>query len=163
MSAAGNPAGAGAPAATVTMDAALLQRLRTLCASDYPKEACGALLGTGDGFSQPWNVLSVESAPNQHADDQARRYLVPPEFQLHAEKLARQRGHEVLGFYHSHPDHPARPSEYDRAHAWAGYLYVICAVARGSAGDLGAFTLDAPEGRFVQVALVETGASPSLR
>ncbi|MBI5481711.1 MAG: M67 family metallopeptidase [Deltaproteobacteria bacterium] len=137
----------------VKLPAAVAERIRHHCEEQYPCEACGAIFGRGDGTESPWLVTGVAHAPNDHDDDHRRRYLVPPEFQLHAEQEARAAGLDVLGYYHSHPDHPARPSEYDRAHAWLGYLYVICAVAEGRAAAMNAFTLAEPDGAFVDVVI----------
>ena len=126
-------------------------QLRQHCEAQYPLEACGALFGQGDGTGAAWTVTGLRAAPNEHGGDHARRYLVPPDFQLQAERHAQATGQEVLGYYHSHPDHPAQPSEYDRAHAWFGYLYLICAVDQGRSAALNAFTLDAQGGAFVAV------------
>jgi len=126
-------------------------QLRRHCEQQYPSEACGALLGKGDGASQPWVITELRAAPNEHADDRRRRYLVPPEVQLEIEKHARATGQEIVGYYHSHPDQPARPSEYDRAWAWRGYLYVICSVRAGRAAELEGFALTDPAGPFVAV------------
>jgi proteasome lid subunit RPN8/RPN11 len=68
--------------------------------------------------------------------------------QLRVEKDARAKGLEVLGYYHSHPDHPARPSIYDREHAWPWYSYVIVSAERGSAKDLTCWVLAEDEGSF---------------
>jgi len=127
--------------------------LRRHCEEQYPNEACGALFGHGDGRDEAWTVTEVDAAPNQHDDDRKRRYLVAPDFQVRAERHARETAQDVLGFYHSHPDHPALPSEYDRAHAWFGYLYMICSVERGRSGALNAFTLDQQDGSFLDVDL----------
>jgi proteasome lid subunit RPN8/RPN11 len=126
--------------------------LRRHCEAQYPNEACGAIFGQGDGTSAPWIVSEVSAAPNEHGEDQKRRYLIPPDFQLQAERHAQATDQDVLGYYHSHPDHPALPSEYDRANAWFGYLYLICAVQQGRSTDLNAFTLDDAGGAFVAVA-----------
>ena len=125
--------------------------LRRHCEAQYPNEACGVLFGQGDGISSPWTVTEISAAPNEHGDDQKRRYLVPPYFQFKAERHAQDTGQDVLGYYHSHPDHPAQPSEYDRVHAWSGYLYLICSVQQGLSSDLNAFTLDEPGGAFLEV------------
>ena len=127
------------------------EQLRRHCQEQYPNEACGALFGQGDGTTAAWSVSEIAVAPNTHGGDHKRRYLVPPDFQLATEKYARATNQDVLGYYHSHPDHPAQPSEYDRAHAWFGYLYVICAVQQGRATDLNAFTLAEQDGAFVDV------------
>ena len=126
-------------------------QLRRHCERQYPNEACGALFGQGDGTTTAWNVSEISPAPNEHGDDRKRRYLIPPDFQLQAEKHARATDQDVLGYYHSHPDHPARPSEYDRSHAWFGYLYLICAVQQGRATELNAFTPEEQDGAFLDV------------
>jgi proteasome lid subunit RPN8/RPN11 len=94
---------------------------------------------------------SRSGAETSTGTDRTRRYLVAPDFQVRAERHARDTRQDVLGYYHSHPDHPARPSEYDRAHAWFGYLYVICSVERGRSTALNAFTLDEDGGAFLDV------------
>jgi len=134
---------------------AVEEMLRRHCEEQYPNEACGALFGHGDGTTEAWVVTGIGAAPNEHGDDHRRRYLVPPEFQLEAERHARATNQEVLGYYHSHPDHPALPSEYDRSHAWSGYLYLICAVRRGRSAELNAFTLEEQDGTFRDVELRE--------
>ena len=134
---------------------AVEEQLRRHCEAQYPQEACGALFGEGDGTFAPWRVTELSAAPNEHGGDLKRRYLVPPDFQLQAERHARGTGQDVLGYYHSHPDHPAQPSEYDRSHAWFGYLYLICAVARGHSADLNGFTLEDEGGAFATVTVLD--------
>ena len=134
---------------------ALEAQLRRHCEAAYPDEACGALFGDGDGTFTPWCVTELSPAPNEHGGDHRRRYLVPPEFQLQAEQHARATDQDVLGYYHSHPDHPAQPSEYDRSHAWFGYLYLICAVAQGRSAELNGFTLHEEGGAFETVASLD--------
>ena len=135
-------------------------QVRHHCEEQYPHEACGALIGEGDGSTAAWCVAEIRAAPNEHADDHARRYLVPPAFQVQVEQYARASGQDVIGYYHSHPDHPAQPSEYDRAHAWCGYLYLICAVRQGRAADLNAFALAEPGGAFVEVEIQDHPTAP---
>ncbi|MGD0835776.1 MAG: M67 family metallopeptidase [Polyangia bacterium] len=147
--------------AIVRLSADVEAEIRTQCERAYPLEACGAILGRGDGESESWSVLAIRPAPNRHGDDQRRRYLVPPEFQVAAERDARLRGQDVIGYFHSHPDHPAQPSEYDRLHAWVGYLYAICAVAQGRATDMNAFALEEGGGAFQPVRIEKvTDSSP---
>jgi proteasome lid subunit RPN8/RPN11 len=134
-------------------------QLRLHCQEQYPNEACGALFGQGDGTFAVWTVAEISPAPNEHGGDQKRRYLIPPDFQLQAERHAQATGQEVLGYYHSHPDHPAQPSEYDRVHAWSGYLYLICAVRQGLAGELNAFTPETQGGAFVAVEVQDPSAA----
>jgi proteasome lid subunit RPN8/RPN11 len=127
------------------------EQIRRHGEDQYPLEACGAILGCGDGTTAPWRVSEVRPAPNEHDEDRKRRYQIPPEFQLRVEAEARAAGRELLGYYHSHPDHPARPSEYDRSHAWESYLYIICSIRDGRAEETNAFTLEGPGGVFRDV------------
>jgi len=88
----------------------------------YPHECCGALVGR-DGV-----VTAVVPLPNTTDEGPRRRFLVrPSDYQL-SERRATELGGELLGFYHSHPDHPARPSQYDLDHAWPTFAYIILAV-----------------------------------
>ncbi len=115
----------------------------------YPQEACGALLGTAAGDDK--RVLATLEAANRFGnveefqertgESQANRYVIPPEAVARIEREARQRGLDVVGFYHSHPDHPARPSRYDQDHAWPWLSYVIVAVAQGRAAGMASFVL----------------------
>ena len=91
----------------------------------FPHECCGALLGR-DGV-----VVEAFALPNTTEEGPRRRFLVRPEDYRAAEKRARDTGLELLGFYHSHPDHPARPSQYDLDHAWPSFSYVIVSVMAG--------------------------------
>ena len=89
----------------------------------YPHECCGALVGR-DGA-----VTAIVALPNTTDEGPRRRFMVrPSDYQL-AERRATELGGELLGFYHSHPDHPARPSQYDLDHAWPTFAYIIVAVA----------------------------------
>ena len=89
----------------------------------YPHECCGALIGRG-GL-----VTAIVGLPNTTDEGPRRRFMVrPSDYQL-AERRATELGGELLGFYHSHPDHPARPSQYDLDHAWPTFAYIIVNVA----------------------------------
>ena len=134
--------------------------MRAHSEATYPYEACGAIFGRGDGIGSYWQVTGVEPAPNDHADDQRVRYLVSPAFQAAAGQRALASGEDVIGSYHSHPEDVARPSEYDRAHAWVGYAYLIYSVRSGRAVAFNAFTLDDQGGTFHGVAV---GGSPSTQ
>jgi proteasome lid subunit RPN8/RPN11 len=100
----------------------------------YPHECCGALVGHGP-------VTATVPLPNTTEEGPRRRFLVRPEDYRMAEKRATELGGELLGFYHSHPDHPARPSQYDLDHAWPTFAYIIVAVGAGRAGDMTAWWL----------------------
>jgi proteasome lid subunit RPN8/RPN11 len=106
------------------------QAIRMHGQETYPHECCGALLGR-DG-----RVTSVVALPNTTEEGPRRRFLVRPADYREAEQRASALGAELLGFYHSHPDHPARPSQYDLDHAWPTFAYIIVAVAAASAGEM---------------------------
>jgi proteasome lid subunit RPN8/RPN11 len=119
----------------------------------YPNECCGILVGrdvTENGATRRI-VERLEPGKNAfEADEQYHRFSIDPLAQLKAERLAEAEGKVVLGFYHSHPDHPARPSEYDRAHAWPFYSYVIVAIAKGKATDMTSWVLNDQTEQFDQ-------------
>lgn len=96
----------------------------------YPHECCGALVGVGD------RVKAAVPLPNTTEEGPRRRFLVRPADYRMAERQAVEAGGKLLGFYHSHPDHPARPSQFDLDHAWPNFAYVIVSVASGAARDM---------------------------
>ena len=114
----------------LTVTEAVGQAIRTHGQETYPHECCGALLGLDD------RVTAVVALPNTTEEGPRRRFLVRPSDYREAERRASELGAELLGFYHSHPDHPARPSQYDLDHAWPTFAYIIVSVTAESAGDV---------------------------
>jgi proteasome lid subunit RPN8/RPN11 len=108
---------------TLRFDSALAERIHRHAAESYPHECCGALLGRDAGSVR--EVVAVLPLPNRRQDAAHNRFVIYAEDVRQAERAAHERGLELVGWYHSHPDHPARPSEYDREHAWPWYSYVI--------------------------------------
>ena len=114
--------------------------------SAYPEEGCGVMLGMeGEGAREVRRVIGFE---NQREDSRQNRYLIAPEQFLAADKEARAAGLDVLGFFHSHPDHPARPSDFDREHAWPYYSYLIVSLAHGTVTDTRSWQLTDDRLRF---------------
>ncbi len=105
----------------------------------YPEECAGALVGMAAGDMKI--VVDVWRAENTHEEERSRRFLIEPLKIKEFEERAAERDMDVLGFYHSHPDHPAEPSEYDREHAWPGYSYVIASVGGESVEEMRSWTL----------------------
>lgn len=105
----------------------------------YPEECAGALVGMNAGGMKI--VVDVWRAENTHAEERSRRFLIEPLKIKEFEERATERDMDVLGFYHSHPDHPAEPSEYDREHAWPGYSYVIASVGKDGVKELRSWSL----------------------
>lgn len=96
----------------------------------YPDECCGVLLGSElNGVRTVERLLPIDN--QWDAEERRRRFLITPQDMLRAEREARKDGLDVLGFYHSHPDAPARPSEFDREHAWPWYTYLIASIEGG--------------------------------
>ena len=118
------------PDARLVLDAGIAQAIRRHGEQAYPHECCGALVGRNDA------AAAVVALPNTTEEGPRRRFLVRPSDYRLAEQRAGELGAELLGFYHSHPDHPARPSQYDLDHAWPNFAYVIVSVAAGAAADM---------------------------
>jgi proteasome lid subunit RPN8/RPN11 len=129
-------------------------RIRGLAADAYPDEGCGVLLGRFAGGRV--EVVDATSGTNLNTERSRDRYLLDPADILRADYEARDRGLELVGFWHSHPDHPARPSQFDTDHAWVDYVYVIVNTTAGGSGDLNGFTLTEEGGPFEQLPLVVT-------
>ena len=119
----------------------------------YPNEICGLLLGKDvDGRRVISALMPIENS--FEPGEQYHRFSIDPRQQLNAERAAEAEGKVVLGFYHSHPDHPARPSEYDREHAWPFYSYVIVRVAKAKPADMTSWVLDDKTNQFVAQTIV---------
>lgn len=102
----------------------------------YPNEVCGILLGYGGAECSATEAWAV---PNINTERSRDRYELDPQVQVRLEKQARQRGLDVVGYYHSHPDHPALASETDSKLSWPGVHYLIVSIQQGRAADLNAF------------------------
>ena len=131
----------------------LVEGIRAHGAETYPHECCGALLGRD---LEPREIVALFPLINRRDDSPRNRFSVSSQDVVDAEKSARAQGLDVVGWYHSHPDHPARPSQYDRDHAWPWYSYIIVSVAQGQAQEMTSWRLDdnreqfSPEGIQIQ-------------
>jgi proteasome lid subunit RPN8/RPN11 len=136
---------------TLPLDTA--QNIRAHAENTYPNECCGVLLGevSDDGARVTSDILPIENA--RESDEQYHRFVITPEDFMRAELTAAQRGLDVIGIYHSHPDHPAAPSDYDREHALPFYSYAIVSVARGKSTDLTSWELTTDRTQFLQEAI----------
>jgi proteasome lid subunit RPN8/RPN11 len=134
-----------------------LQAIQTHAESTYPEECCGLLLGQRKGDAKTLiEVLATENSWDDEAADafesiegsaelessKRSRFSIAPIVMLKAQKDARDRNLDIIGVYHSHPDHPAVPSEFDQAIAWSQYSYIIVSVQDGLACDLKSWSLD---------------------
>jgi proteasome lid subunit RPN8/RPN11 len=105
----------------------------------YPEECCGILLGTFGGVGVVRQMVRAENTAD--AETRAKRYLIDPRAILEADKIGRAADLEIVGFYHSHPDHPAVPSQTDLSQAWPDYVYVIVERRNDGPGELRAWQL----------------------
>lgn len=107
----------------------------------YPNECCGALYGAAGADADARTVAATFALPNTTEEGPRRRFLVRPQDYREAERRATELGLDLLGFYHSHPDHPARPSQYDLDHAWPFFSYIIVSVRGGVPEDMTSWLL----------------------
>ncbi len=137
----------------------LLAAIRRHAERDYPHECCGALLGRAGAAPTPngtkW-VLALEPVGNRRDAEAARsRFLITADDYRGIERIAREKSLEVVGFYHSHPDQPARPSEYDREQALPSFSYLIVSVRSGRSDELTSWTLDDDRAAFSSESVAE--------
>jgi proteasome lid subunit RPN8/RPN11 len=131
------------------MEAELLKRIGTHGEQAYPEEGAGLLLGIQAGELK--RVTALVELPNLREDAARRnRYLLGPADYLRGEEEAARRGLDVLGVFHSHPDHPNRPSEFDREWAWPGFSYLITSVSSGRAGESRSWQLAEDRSGFLE-------------
>jgi proteasome lid subunit RPN8/RPN11 len=112
----------------------------------YPEECCGFLIGQAS--EEATVVERLLPVANERQDSRHNRYVINPETVLAAHKEARAAGADVVGYYHSHPDHPSRPSDFDREHAWPGLSYLIVSIQGGRAADARSWRLADDRDRF---------------
>lgn len=130
-----------------------MDRMAAHCQRAYPFEGCGMILGhTANGRKVVVDVLPTGNA--REAEARHNRYLIPPEEILQGELEAEERGLDVIGYFHSHPDHPAQPSEFDREQAWPWYSYLIFSVLNGKAKDRRSWQLREDRSGFEEETLV---------
>jgi proteasome lid subunit RPN8/RPN11 len=131
----------------ITVTVAVDEAIRAHGQETYPHECCGALVGA-DG-----RITATVPLPNVTDEGPRRRFRVSDKDYMMSERRAGELGGELLGFYHSHPDHPARPSQYDLDHAWPTFAYIIVAVAEGVANDMTVWYLQEDRSRFEEGSL----------
>ncbi len=149
-------------AAPVTITAELAEKIRAHGAETYPHECCGALLGREElieGRKIVREILGLYPLVNRRDDSPRNRFSVTSEDVRAAEKAAGEQELEVVGWYHSHPDHPARPSQYDRDHAWPWYSYIIVSVANGKPEDMTSWRLNDDREEFSSEGIEVRGGS----
>ncbi|MDR1580718.1 MAG: M67 family metallopeptidase [Synergistaceae bacterium] len=133
--------------------------IRTEGERTYPNECCGFLIGRSDGAGGRTVNEARPARNSREREERYHRFVIEAEEFMQAEAYARKLGLEVLGFYHSHPDHPAEPSGYDRENALPFYSYVIVSVEGGAAASMTSWELSADRGEFANERI---GAIPAV-
>lgn len=125
----------------------LLAEIHAHGAAAYPEEGAGLLLGHAQEDQR--EAISIWGLPNaREAGARHNRYLITPQDMLHGEQEAERLGLEVIGIFHSHPDHPNRPSEFDREWALPWYSYIITSIAHGKAVESCSWRLSEDRSQF---------------
>ena len=126
---------------TARLSTVVASKINAHGAETYPHECCGALLGR-EIDETVREITALFPLINRRDDSPRNRFQVTSEDVRDAEKAARAQGIDVLGWYHSHPDHPAKPSQFDQDHAWPWYSYIIVSVANGEPQDMTSWRLN---------------------
>ena len=118
----------------IRLKSADFEEIKQIAQKTYPHECCGVMVGSVENGVK--TVTEIIPAENQRTDSPANRYLITPDLLNELEKKLKGTDRAIVGFFHSHPDVPAKPSTYDQDHAWPWYSYLIVSVNRGQAGEV---------------------------
>ena len=130
-----------------------LRAMRAHGERDYPFECCGLMIGRfEDGLKKVVETYPISNAREEEA--KRNRFLIRPEELMRGEKYAREKHLDVVGFYHSHPDDRAVPSQYDLEHAWPAYSYIVVSVEKGRAVDMRSWEMENDRSRFNEEGIV---------
>jgi proteasome lid subunit RPN8/RPN11 len=147
----------------IKLSAGLLEEIERHAESEYPRECCGLLVGRITDGGRTREVHATYPVANIFSEEAERhhRMAIEPLEYARAERLHAAEGLGVVGNYHSHPDHPAVPSQYDLEHLapWPTMSYVVVSVREGEASDLRSWELEADRSRFNEEE-VSTGGEP---
>ncbi|MGA8302336.1 MAG: M67 family metallopeptidase [Thermoplasmata archaeon] len=140
---------------SVRIPESLVDEMRRHARETYPDECCGFLVALAEPPSAtgPRSIVSVRRTANDFEGERRRRFVIRPQELRAAERSVESTSRLIGGFYHSHPDHPARPSAFDQEHAWPWYTYLVISVTATSVPAVGAFELDPESGEFREVPL----------
>jgi proteasome lid subunit RPN8/RPN11 len=136
----------------ISISKSLVEQIENHARIAYPEECCGFLLGTGENNRR--TILKIEPANNINKDLRTMRYEIAPNDIIKMEKQAQENNLWLLGFYHSHPDHPAKPSRYDSEGAWPWYTYLILSVKQGMPKTMRAWNFNIDKHLFEEEKLI---------
>lgn len=129
-----------------------LEEIQSHGRTTYPEECCGFLFGTE--INNERVIHEVIPIDNSREDNKERRFLITPEDFIEAERRAQNLNLSLIGFYHSHPDHPAIPSEFDREHALPSYSYVIISVRNHQPAEIRSYQLADDRESYIEEKLI---------
>ena len=123
----------------------LIEQVHAHMEETYPHEACGLIIGM---MGKEKVVQAFRACTNLNKERAEDRYELDPKDMLLAQREFENGPWDIIGIYHSHPDHPSRPSQFDTDHAWPGYSYIIASVEKGSVAKMQSWELNETEGAF---------------
>ena len=130
-----------------------LTEMRAHGERDYPYECCGLMVGRFEDERK--TIIETYAISNARQEEAKRnRFLIRPDELMRGEKYARDKGLDVVGSYHSHPDDRAVPSQYDLEHAWPTYSYIVMSIEKGRAVDLRSWEMESDRSRFNEEKIV---------
>jgi proteasome lid subunit RPN8/RPN11 len=139
------------------LEVEVMEVIRRRATEAFPEECCGLLVGTLDPAKGYRNVSKARATQNAfEPSERYHRFTIDPKEFLAVERELEGSGEEVVGVYHSHPNAPAKPSEYDRRHAWPGYSYLVLEVRDGRVADARSWALREDRGAFEEERLEVT-------
>ena len=110
----------------IKIEEQLIHKIKENGEKTYNAECCGAIFGKPDNGT--YTVKELLEFKNERNDNRERRYLISPSQYMQSERIAAEKDLDLLGFYHSHPDHPAVPSQFDTEHAFPNFIYMIVSI-----------------------------------
>ena len=140
----------------IKIPAPVLREIYDHTEASYPNECCGLMIGTTDP-QKNHTVHTFRSCRNLNVERSRDRYLMDPKDQLRVQREFEDSPWDIIGIYHSHPDHPSRPSQTDTDAAFEGYSYVIISVQKGTVASANSWVLNEAERRFYEQPLVTEG------
>ena len=132
----------------ISIDEQQRSEIRAHSEGDYPYECCGLMLGRFEADGKKTVSMTYPISNAREEETKRNRFLIRPEELMRGEEYAREKGLDVVGFYHSHPDDRAVPSQYDLEHAWPTYSYVVASVEQGRAADLRSWEMKSDRSAF---------------
>jgi proteasome lid subunit RPN8/RPN11 len=147
----------------IWLDAECAEKIRAHGVETYPHECCGALFGREGADGRPREIVEPYPLLNRRDDSPQNRFSVSTRDVIAAEREADARGLSVVGWYHSHPDHPAKPSEFDREHAWPWYSYIIVSVEKGVAREMRSWQLREDRMRYEEEEIEEVKETEKVK